>query len=99
MIARLSLASLALMTMACTTMASDEGEPPLMGAGECNAAAAQPLTGQQATTELGAQALRHTGARTLRWIRPGDAVTMDYRTDRLNIELDERGRIARFTCG
>lgn len=99
MIARLSIATLALATMACTTMTPEEGEPPLMGAGDCNADSARSLVGQQATAELGADALRRTGARTIRWIRPGDAVTMDYRTDRLNIELDGNGRVARFTCG
>ena len=40
-----------------------------------------------------------SGARTVRVIRPGDAVTMDYRQDRLNIELDADGKIVRFNCG
>lgn len=39
------------------------------------------------------------GDRTIRTIRPGDAVTQDYRIDRLNVELDEQGRIARLRCG
>lgn len=34
-----------------------------------------------------------------RVIRPGMAVTMDYRAERLNIELDGRGQIIRITCG
>ncbi len=37
--------------------------------------------------------------RSIRTIRPGDAVTMDHRPDRLNVELDEQGRIARLRCG
>lgn len=65
----------------------------------CNAAAAQSLIGQTATQPVGAEAVRVTGARTLRWIRPGDAVTMDFRTDRLNLHIDAQNRITRVDCG
>jgi hypothetical protein len=57
------------------------------------------LVGQAATAQLGARALELTGARTLRWIRPGEIVTMDYRTDRLNIDLDGGDRVAAIRCG
>lgn len=72
---------------------------PVMGQGVCNATKAQSLIGRTAATQLGAEGLRLTGATALRWMRPGDAVTMDYRTDRLNIELDSANRIVRVTCG
>jgi len=36
---------------------------------------------------------------TIRVIRPGDNVTMDYRTDRLNVELDENDIVTRIYCG
>jgi len=42
---------------------------------------------------------RRSGARRVRWIQPGDAVTMDYIPERLNVHLDERGIIQRFACG
>ncbi|MBV7407571.1 I78 family peptidase inhibitor [Maritimibacter sp. DP1N21-5] len=35
----------------------------------------------------------------LRVIRPGDAVTRDYREGRLNIDLDAGSRITRIWCG
>jgi len=38
-------------------------------------------------------------ANTVRIIEPGMAVTMDYSETRLNIELDEKGTIARLSCG
>lgn len=57
------------------------------------------LVGQQATQRLGTEALRISNARTIRWIRPGDAVTMDYRLDRLNILLDGANAVASFNCG
>ncbi|MFY9240358.1 MAG: I78 family peptidase inhibitor [Roseovarius sp.] len=34
-----------------------------------------------------------------RVIPPNSAVTMDYRPDRLNVDLDEAGQITRFWCG
>ena len=57
------------------------------------------LVGQQATQQLGTEALRISNARTIRWIRPGMAVTMDYRFDRLNIHLDASNAVTRLTCG
>lgn len=57
------------------------------------------LVGQIASTAVGTEAMRGANARTIRWIRPGDMVTMDYRTDRLNIDLDASNRITGFRCG
>lgn len=57
------------------------------------------FTGREATAELGAEMLRVTGAATIRWVRPGMAVTMDFREDRLTVRLDERNRVISATCG
>lgn len=65
----------------------------------CSTARLGGMVGQTATTAIGAEAMRAANARTIRWIRPGDMVTMDYRTDRLNIDLDATNRITRFRCG
>jgi hypothetical protein len=64
----------------------------------CNAQAAQTLVGAAATEAAGKEAQRLAGAETVRWIRPGDPVSQDYNTGRLNIETDGR-RIARISCG
>ena len=39
------------------------------------------------------------GQRPIRYIAPGDAVTMDFSPSRLNVELGEDGRIKLFRCG
>ena len=85
----------ALLTIGCATT-DQESSPPPEG---CDATGLADLTGRPASQELGAEALRRSGARTVRWIRPGDAVTMDYRSDRLNISLDAAGRVEGFNCG
>ena len=88
------LAALAL--AGCATAAPP---PPSPSSGQCRADDLGDLTGRPASQQLGAEAVRRSGARTLRWIRPGDAVTMDYRSDRLNVTLDGAGRVEGFTCG
>ena len=88
------------MTMACAAVPPEEAVPEVGGSGyTCNAEGLGDLIGREATSALGAEAVRRSGSRTMRWIRPGDVVTMDYREDRLNIHLDERGRVQRFACG
>jgi len=89
------VAIIALALAACATPASE----PMPAGGACNAEAARALVGQAAAAELGAAALRLSGARRLRWIRPGDMVTMDYSADRLNVHLDSAGRVERLACG
>ena len=100
---RLVAGALILATSACMTPAGSDVEPvPVHGSTpdhRCDASAAQELVGQQATAELGERAIILTVARTIRWIQPGQAVTMDYRGDRLNISLDARNRVERITCG
>lgn len=82
----------------CVTTQEEEaaGDDPRYA---CNAGNLGGLVGRTASTQLGAEAMRTANARTIRWIRPGDMVTMDYRTDRLNIDLDAQNRVTRFRCG
>lgn len=65
----------------------------------CNAAPVQRMVGQVASQQLGGEAVRAAKARVMRWIAPNTAVTMDYRTDRLNIHVDSNNRITRIDCG
>lgn len=65
----------------------------------CNAAKVQTMIGQTASQALGGEAVRTAGARTMRWIAPGGAYTMDFRTDRLNIHLDAQNRVTKIDCG
>ncbi len=80
---------------ACATSSTGEGQ----SAGMCDAAKVQSAVGKSYTAELGAQVRQASGARSLREIRPGQAVTMDYRPDRLNVEMDAGNVIIRISCG
>lgn len=72
--------------------------PPATG-GACNAAPAQGLIGREASEALAREAQRLTGAGAVRWLRPGQIVTMEFRADRLNLHLDARDRVERIVCG
>lgn len=86
----------------CSTMAANEPEPPVRGETPgytCRDDGLSSFVGQAATAEIGAEILRRSGARTLRWIPHGGAITMDLRADRVNVRLDPQNRIESVTCG
>lgn len=86
-----------LLPLAACTM--EEVSPPAAAHNACAADNAKTLIGRSATQEVGTEALSLSGARSLRWIGQGQAVTMDYREDRLNISLDAANRVERISCG
>ena len=88
---------LVLGTMACAPARVPEGTAPPSNA--CDPARLGDLDGRLFSDALRAEALRRSGARAARLIRPGDMVTMDYRGDRLNIHLTAGDRVERFACG
>lgn len=57
------------------------------------------FVGKPGTSVLAAEARDAAGAATVRWLRPGQVVTMEFRDDRLNIELDAANRVIRARCG
>jgi hypothetical protein len=75
------------------------GEVPLSPGGKCIAEGLERYAGQAATAENGTAILRESGARTLRWIPHGPAVTMDFSEQRVNVKLDPQSRIEAVTCG
>lgn len=94
---RLIMASAALAATGCTTLAADM--PHAVPPEKCDAQPAQSLIGRQATAALAAEAQRLSGAETVRWLQPGQAVTMEYRYNRLNILLDKDNRVESINCG
>ena len=51
------------------------------------------------TDDVKARIAATVGERRIRYIGPGDAVTMDFSPSCLNVELGEDGRIKLFRCG
>lgn len=84
---------------ACTQGTPPPENLPAMPEGSCNADAVQSHVGHKASAASGAELLRLSGARALRWVPPRTAVTMDYRADRLTVAYDDDYTIVRISCG
>ncbi len=103
---RLIVAGLAALAAAC---APSEGPAYQTGQREpislrddddlCGQSLVQNFLGLRANDALRAEIATRSEARSIRWIEPGMAVTMDFRADRLNGELDQDGVILSLRCG
>ena len=71
----------------------------LFPAAQCNEHAAQFARGRLYSDQLAQRARRAAGAQVVRKLEPGQAITMEYRFGRLNLELDRRRVIIRVRCG
>ena len=98
-----AMGALVMISASCAAVPPEPApvEEPILehGGRRCDASRARGLIGRSGTREVGEEALRLTGAGALRWIPPGAVVTMDYREDRLNIELDGRNKVTAIRCG
>ena len=71
--------------------------PPV--GGMCDAALVQNVVGQGSTATVVEQARVRSGARMVRILRPGQVITKEFTTQRLNLEVDVGGRIIDARCG
>ena len=94
---RIGLGAALLASAACTPVEM-RGETPAPVATACKADSLGDLVGKRASDARADVMQTRSGAQTLRWIAPNTAVTMDFRADRLNVYVDAKGRIERFTC-
>lgn len=78
-------------TLSLAALSACMADGPEPGAPDCGADALQ--------SRVGTPAAQYDFADGTRIIPPGTAVTMDYRSDRLNVETDEGGTITRIYCG
>lgn len=73
--------------------------PTVETSGDCGAQRVQDRVGRDYTEALGEAIRAESGAGAMRVMRPGDVFTMEYRGDRINVRLDEGGRITDIGCG
>lgn len=90
----LALAPIAL--AGCTTVPAEAPEP---ARAICRAEGLHSYVGQAATAEIGAEILKESRARVLRWIAHGSVVTMEFSEQRVNVKLTPDNRIEAVTCG
>ncbi len=91
---RFTILLLPVSLMACASYPT-----PMPGPVRCDAGRAQGFVGREARSGVVQRARTAARARTVRVIRPGQPVTMDFRSDRLNVEVDDRNWIRGVRCG
>lgn len=90
------------MLAGCTAAGSlqpAEAGPVVKGDGRCDATPVSWAVGRKADEEVMKKVWRQSGAGLVRPIAPGQAVTMDFRQDRINVHLDAANTITRLDCG
>lgn len=92
---------LAVLLGGCAGLQPDAGRPGEAAAqsGACRADPVQWAIGQDASQDTMARVWRESHAGLIRPIAPGQAITREYRADRVNVELDRDNRIVRVYCG
>ncbi|MFK0309803.1 I78 family peptidase inhibitor [Pseudomonas sp. NPDC090233] len=101
---RASLATLlvAAVLAGCSTGGNSGGDAPAAAAGNdgrCEASGADFAIGKQSSAELLEQARKASGSQMARILKPRDVVTLEYRSERLNLNVDEQGVVTRVNCG
>ncbi|MET3927333.1 I78 family peptidase inhibitor [Devosia sp. 2618] len=97
----LGVLGLAVLLVGCTGASAQR--PGGSGIADCGAstlqgAAGQPVTGTSASdVTVGGLPVQSKGL--VRIYTSGQAVTMDYRAERLNLEIDTDGKLVQATCG
>jgi len=85
-----------------TSPPAHESAPPpprVDNQADCGAERVQDRIGRDYSESLEASIREESGAAAVRVIRPGEAVTLDHRPDRLNVRLDDDDIISEIDCG
>ena len=93
------IASLVVLLAACAPLQPDSGGPAIAGDGTCTAEGLAWAVGEKASQETMARIWRESGAGLNRPIAPGQAVTRDFRRDRVNVRIDGDNVITAADCG
>jgi hypothetical protein len=89
-----------LLMSACSNVApANSGTPSTPAAARCNAVPAQFAVGRNIDAAVESDARARAGARTSRVLRPNQVVTMEFNAERLNLTVDDAGRVTRVSCG
>ncbi|MDZ3990936.1 I78 family peptidase inhibitor [Pseudomonas sp. Teo4] len=101
---RASLATLLVASVlaGCSSGGNSGGGAPAAAAGNdgrCEASGADFAIGKPGSAELVEQARKASGSQMARILKPHDVVTLEYRSERLNLNVDEQGVVTRVNCG
>jgi hypothetical protein len=92
-------ALLAMFALSACAAAPPAPELPPPAVDACTGEGLGRFVGQPATQALGADMLRVSGARAIRWVAHGMMVTMDFSPERLTVYLTPDSLVERASCG
>ncbi len=84
---------------AAHAVAEADAVEPVVEEGACDDTQAQWTVGKTVTEAEVEQARVDAGAESVRTIKPDQMVTMDFNTNRLNLDMDEAGTVTAARCG
>jgi Flp pilus assembly protein TadD len=82
-----------------TPASADAAPPQPAPVVHCNAQPAQFAVGKASTASVMETARARSGAQIARILRPGQMVTKEFNAQRLNLQVDESGRVLSVSCG
>ncbi|SMF25317.1 MULTISPECIES: I78 family peptidase inhibitor [unclassified Pseudomonas] len=100
--AYLATLAVAAVLAGCSTGGNSAGSAPAAPAGNdgrCEASGADFAIGKPGSPDLLEQARKASGSQMARMLKPHDVVTLEYRSERLNLNVDEQGVVTRVNCG
>lgn len=90
----------ALLLSGCAGLGKPTGPAPAPAPrASCDAAAAQFALGKSFGPALEREVRAKSGANVVRWLSPGQVMTLEHNAARVNLTLDGRGQIVKATCG
>jgi hypothetical protein len=92
-------ATISLFLSACAGPSTGPASNPAPVSARCNAAPAQFALGRNADAALETEARTRASAKTVRILKPNQVVTMEFNAERLNLTVDDAGRVTRVSCG
>lgn len=99
---RLTILAAALLVAACAQQQPPGRpalNPPPSSGGACDAAPAQFAVGQAQTAPLVEEVRQRSGAYIARVLRPGQAVTLEFNAERVNVVVDAGNKVTAVRCG
>ena len=96
---RFFVLALLLAPLAGCAIAQSDATATSTPGGACRPEALAQFLGQPSSQQLGARILAASGARVIRWVPKGGVVTMDFREDRVTVQLDGSNRVESANCG
>lgn len=85
--------------LVCLPIGTARADAPAPPPDTCRLSLTERFIGAQSVQQVRVMIGQIARPNSVRWIAPGQAITLDFNARRLNVILDESGHIAAMRCG